>query len=55
MTQSKKSHALEAGEIEGGMLLVHVAGEQVLLEIKGQHDPVDQLQFKEDSLLQFTR
>ncbi|MBL99609.1 MAG: hypothetical protein CMM06_07940 [Rhodopirellula sp.] len=45
------SRALEAGEIEGGMLLVHVAGEQVLLEIKGQHDPVDQLQFKEDSLL----
>ena len=44
------SRALEAGEIEGGMLLVHVAGEQVLLEIKGQHDPVDQLQFKEDSL-----
>ncbi len=45
------ARATEAGEIEGGMLLVHVQGKQVLLAIEGQHDFEDNLEFKQDSLL----
>ena len=49
--QIELARATEAGEIEGGMILVHVHGEQVLLDIKGIHDSEDGLEFKENSLL----
>ena len=49
--QTELARATKAGEIEGGMILVHVHGEQVLLDIKGIHDSEDGLQFKENSLL----
>ncbi|MBA63305.1 MAG: hypothetical protein CMJ76_13185 [Planctomycetaceae bacterium] len=45
------SRATKAGEIEGGMILVHVDGRQVLLDVQGYHDLEDKLKFKADSLL----
>ena len=32
------ARATKAGEIEGGMILVHVHGKQVLLDVQGYHD-----------------
>ena len=45
------ARATKAGEIEGGMILVHIHGEQRLLDIQGYHDLEDELEFKADSLL----
>ena len=45
------ARATKAGEIEGGMILVHVHGKQVLLDVQGYHDSEDKLEFKLDSLL----
>ncbi|MEC9095213.1 MAG: serine hydrolase domain-containing protein [Planctomycetota bacterium] len=45
------ARATKAGEIEGGMILVHIHGQQALLDIQGYHDLEDKLEFKEDSLL----
>lgn len=45
------ARATKAGEIEGGMILVHIHGEQRLLDIQGYHDLEDKLEFKADSLL----
>ena len=45
------ARATKAGEIEGGMILVHIHGKQRLLDIQGYHDLEDELEFKADSLL----
>ena len=39
------ARATKAGEIEGGMILVHIHGEQRLLDIQGYHDLEDQPPF----------
>ncbi|MBK95156.1 MAG: hypothetical protein CMJ79_05495 [Planctomycetaceae bacterium] len=45
------SRATEAGEIEGGLLLVQTSDDQRVLTIQGYHDLEDKLPFKENSLL----
>ncbi|MCH2112884.1 MAG: beta-lactamase family protein [Planctomycetes bacterium] len=49
--KSKLSQAIENGEIEGGMVLVHANGEQIMFDVQGCHDKEDQLLFEESSLL----
>jgi CubicO group peptidase (beta-lactamase class C family) len=49
--KAELARATEAGEIEGGMILVHANGKQVLFDVQGYHDLEDRLPFKESSLL----
>ena len=49
--KSQLALAIETGEIEGGMILVHANGKKIMLDIQGYHDIEDQLPFKESSLI----
>ena len=49
--KSELARATEAGEIEGGMILVHANGKQILFDVQGYHDLEEKLPFRESSLL----